>query len=158
MKFVRARVGLHAIAVVLAVSPAVFADSWKSDYGTALQAARSAHKPLLVVLEMPSDRLSETTGSNDLSSSALLKPYELCCVDASTSLGQQVAEVLGAKQFPYTVITDKDVKNIIHRKAGHYSKLDWSSMLMTYRDGQKPPSYVSDFIHSAQTTPAVCFT
>jgi hypothetical protein len=149
---------LYAIAAIAALSPSAFAEQWHRDYGSALKAARSANKPLLVVLEMPSDRLSEKGAATDLGSSALLKPYHLCCIDVSTSVGKQVAEAFGAQQFPYTVITDKDGKNIVHRKAGHYSKLDWSSMLMTYRDGQKPPSYVDEFIHSIQSTPAVCFT
>jgi hypothetical protein len=158
MKFVCAHVWLYAIAATVAISPAALAEQWQSDYGTALEAARSANKPLLVVMELPADRIIETNGSGDLSSSALLKPYQLCCIDVSTPMGQQIAEAFGARQFPYTVITDTDGKNIVHRKAGHYSKLDWSSMLMTYRDGQKPPSYVEEFIHNAQATPAVCFT
>ena len=154
---VRASVWLYAIAATAVISPAALAEQWQGDYGTALEAARSANRPLLVVMELPSDRISEKNGG-DLSSSALLKPYQVCCIDVSTSQGQQVAEAFGAREFPYTVITDSEAKNVIHRKAGHYSKLDWSSMLMTYRDGQKPPSYVQEFIHNVQATPAVCFT
>ncbi|NIP86766.1 MAG: hypothetical protein GTO03_14880 [Planctomycetales bacterium] len=158
MTCVRARIALYTLAAITTIAPAAIADDWQNDYATALEAARAAHKPLLVVMELPSDRLAATRGDSQLGSSALLKPYQLCCIDVSTSEGQKVAEAFGAERFPYTVITDKDSRNIIHRKAGHYSKLDWSSLLMTYRNGQKPPAVVNELVRQTQSTPSVCFT
>ncbi len=161
MKTVRSIVWLCAVAALLMFSTLANAIEWQDDYGVALDAARLAKKPLLIVLEMPSDRGSDSA-EGDLVGSALLKPYELCSVDVSTPVGKRVAEAFSAKEFPYTVITDRDGKNVIYRKAGHQTELDWNSLLMTYRDGKKPApiaTFASEaFIESAQASPEVCFT
>ncbi|NIL96046.1 MAG: hypothetical protein GTO53_02900, partial [Planctomycetales bacterium] len=85
MNFVRAHAGLYVLVATVVLSPAAWAEPWQTDYSTALDAARAAHKPLLVVMEMPTDRLA-AAGASQLASSALLKPYHLCCIDVSTSL------------------------------------------------------------------------
>jgi len=116
---------------------------WLPDYGEALQAARSAKQPLLVVLEKPDTketRLDEVSLTKDETEKALLELYQLCRVDVSTPYGTKVAKAFGAEQFPVTIITDKQSKSIIFRKTGHFSGAEWVSTLVTYQNGEPTTS------------------
>ena len=150
------RAGALVCAVAMSVVAVVATDGaeWNQDYGKALEAAKKNSKPLLVVFEEPSESLSDAISPAEITSGSLLNPYELCRVDVTTPMGKKVAKSFGASRFPYTVITDKQARNIICRKAGNCTRLDWTSMLMTYRDGRKPVTY----IESALAPPTVCFT
>ena len=71
MKTVRSFVCLYAVTSLLTFGNSAQAIEWSKDYGTALDAARLAKKPLLVVLEMPSDQGSNSA-SDGLAGAALL--------------------------------------------------------------------------------------
>ncbi len=108
---------------------------WLNDYGIAIQAARLAQRPLLVVLEKPDDaeqRLDFVDGSGQLGE--LLESYELCRVDVTTEYGQKVAASYGATQFPYSVITDTSCRNILFRGKGKFSLEMWERTLEVYKD------------------------
>lgn len=108
---------------------------WLNDYGVAIQAARLAQRPLLVVLENPTDagqRLDFIDGSRQIGE--LLDNYELCRVDVTTEYGKKVADSYGAKQFPYSVITDISCRNIVFRGQGKFSLETWERTLDVYKE------------------------
>lgn len=108
---------------------------WESDYGAALRAARAAKRPLLVVIEKPgsagerfdADRLA--TGQQH---KELLGRFQLCRVNAETKIGRRIAHAFGAREFPYTSITDKATRVIKFRHAGQMSGDTWLSALATH--------------------------
>ena len=116
---------------------------WESDYGRALAKTRSAQKPLLIILDNPRDaehriepvRLLKEQ-SADTHSAALLEPYELCHVDASTEYGRRVAQVFKAQTLPYMAIIDKTGRKIIYRDSGRITEGEWQTALTTHASGE----------------------
>ena len=106
---------------------------WSTHYGKAKSQATVARRPLVVVIEDPSDA-SKRMDNEILATSTLekLNEYQLCRVDASTPYGKRVAEAFGAKQLPFTAITDRKVRQITYRKVGQMSPEQWASAV----DGQ----------------------
>jgi thioredoxin-related protein len=136
---------LSYCAVVLALSffstPPSHDTQWLKDYGIAIQAARLAQRPLLVVLEKPADpeqRVDVIDGSGQISE--LLEGYELCRVDVTTEYGQKVAASYGATQFPYSVITDTSCRNILFRGKGKFSAEMWERTLDNYKETPSSPN------------------
>jgi len=114
---------------------------WETDYGKALQATRVHSKPLLIVLDNPTDQAARIQPARlrpDDTGRELLRPYQLCHVDVSTSYGQEVAKAFKAQQFPYTAIIDRGGKRIIYRKSGPFSTTDWAATLLAYKEGKDP--------------------
>lgn len=106
-------------ATAAGASPAE--SNWTTDYGKALKEARTAGKPLMVVLEdsqtsEQSREVAELTKSEE--SAKTLAKYHLCKVDVSTSEGKQVAKAFGATEFPYTAVTDVEAQHIVYRLPG----------------------------------------
>jgi len=125
-----------AASMMATASPA---PQWNTDYGKSLSAARTAQRPLLVVLDKPrvdSERISQVSLTKDATQAALLANYQLCHVDVTTPYGAKVAKAFGAKEFPYTTITDKSVSAIVFRKAGRFSTADWVTTLVAHKDGR----------------------
>ncbi len=114
---------------------------WNTDYGKALEATRANSKPLLIVLDKPGEeksRIRPVRFQPDPTARELLKPYELCHVDVTTSYGQKVAKAFKAEQFPFTAIIDRTGKRIIYKKAGSFTTTDWAVTLMAYKGGLDP--------------------
>ena len=131
---------------------------WNNDYGDALESTRVTARPLLIVLEIPSDdgsRFLPARFAPDETGEELLKPYELCRIDVDTSYGQRVAEAFQATQFPYTAIIDKAGRKIIFHKSGQLSASEWAATLLAYRAGQ---SLQLNGGHQAEKNEADCFT
>ena len=123
-------VSLVAAAVVaqsVGVTP-----RWQTDYGTALRAAQQSRRPLLVVLENPKNP-AQAVGKEALTNGhgrpELLKKFELCHVDVTTRTGKLVAEAFGARQLPYTAITDEYCRKIVDRHVGRPTAGKWIAML-----------------------------
>ncbi|MEK6249043.1 MAG: thioredoxin family protein, partial [Planctomycetales bacterium] len=117
------------------------AADWSSDYGIAYRTAQLEKKPLLIVLEKSSEpraRIRQVSTSLVQRDSALLSAYKLCRIDVTTEEGSQIAELFGATEFPQIAITDKQVDQIIFRKTGTFSDLEWASMLVSYKKGKRP--------------------
>lgn len=135
------------------------ASKWETDYGKALRAAQSTHRPLVVVLENPRDPV-QSVGEEALTSSygrpELLARFELCRVDVTTKTGKLVAEAFGAKQFPYTAVSDQSCKKIVQRHVGRPSPRKWIAMLASrIRPGQfRSPILQDNAVFSAEN----CFT
>lgn len=128
-----------AISALLAVPQQ---PQWESSYGKALEATRAADAPLLVVLDKPNSKearlspelLSETGEGSD---AALLKPYQLCHVDVTTSYGKKVAKAFHATTFPHVAIIDKTGSTVIDTKKGNIEADEWQRMLTKNKSGDK---------------------
>jgi hypothetical protein len=136
---------------------------WQADYGKALAATRSDQRPLLVVLDTPTDpkaafdaKLLAPEGEQGES----LKSYRLCRVDVSTEYGKKVAEAFGATQFPHTAIIDKTGKTVLFKKVGQIASEEWQTTLTKFQKGEasKPQTvfYRGETQTSAVTNPAYC--
>lgn len=131
-----------AAVVVSSMAAATGPIQWQADYGKALAATRTEQQqPLLIVLDNPSDPKSsieskqlEATGEQ----SNLLDAYQRCHIDVSTEYGKKVAEVFGAKEFPFTAIIDKTGSFVLCKKSGRLSESQWLETLATYQKGVRP--------------------
>jgi hypothetical protein len=114
---------------------------WESSYGKALEATRAADEPLLVVLEKPKSegaRLSPELLENDAEgSSELLKPYQLCHVDVTTTYGKKVAKAFHVDSFPHVAIIDKTGKKVIFSKTGKIQSAEWQRILTNHKSGER---------------------
>jgi hypothetical protein len=113
---------------------------WQADYGKALAATRSDQRPLLVVLDIPSDpkaSLDDSLLAAEGQQAALLEAYELCHVDVSTEYGQRVAKAFGARQFPHTAIIDRTGAVVLYKKPGPMAEGEWTATLARYKAGQR---------------------
>jgi hypothetical protein len=128
--------------------------AWHDDYAVALREARAADRPLLIVLERR-ERATRSVGTasyrGELTQQELLANYELCHIDVSTDYGKTIAAAFNATEFPYTAITDRNVKLLIYRKAGRLSTDEWNATLAAYRNGEQPPA-------EPQPRTRICFT
>ncbi|GEM_PF-3380125 len=114
---------------------------WKEHYGQALQSARSHQRPLLLVMQDPSDpncRLQQIDSVSDKDHNELLRRFELCRVDVTTPHGKKTARVFGAEQFPYTVMIGNQGKKIVFRQAGAMASEDWKNTLKSYQSSPEP--------------------
>ncbi len=105
---------------------------WSRHYDKAKHAAQTAKRPLLVVIENPSEakqRLDEERLPVDTAQQGLLGKFHLCRVDATTDYGKRVAKAFGAQQFPFTAIIDKQSRLIVFRKAGQMTRQEWRNAL-----------------------------
>ena len=144
-------------AATLATSSPI-GPQWNNDYGDALESTRATARPLLIVIESPSDdssRFLPARFAPDETGEELLKPYELCRIDIDTSYGQRVAEAFQVTQFPYTAIIDKAGRKIIFHKSGRISASEWAATLIAYRAGQSLPLNGGP---QAEKNEANCFT
>jgi len=136
----------------LVVTAATAQARWLNRYGDGLRAARTAHKPLLVVLEKPAAQAKVTPASQvvDGEQETLLADYVLCKVDASTDYGQKVAEAFNATEFPFTAIIDNQGKKVLYRRTGEINRDEWVSTLRKYRRGRQVTVVVEPYCPSCQ--------
>ncbi len=136
------------VLTTLAVSSAVAAPTpveWQADYGKALAATRTDDRPLLVVLDDPSNP-SSTVEDAQLKTEGLTS-YRLCRIDAGTEYGQKVAKVFNADQFPFTAIIDKTGSVVLHKKQGRSTDAEWNATLSSYQAGERslPVAYTTAY-------------
>lgn len=130
--------------------------AWLSDYGQALKRAQQLRKPLLVVIDIPSNavaRVEQVSHSRD-GDAELLKHYVLCRVDGSTKYGQAVARAFEAGTLPFTSIIDNRGETLLYWKPGQWTADEWTNALSYYRAGVQPVSYQPVAAQAA----AVCTT
>jgi hypothetical protein len=134
-------------------------NAWLDDYGVALEQTKKLGKPLLMVIDTPSNaaarmqQISYRTAdgtSTESNSANLLKYYVLCRVDASTKYGQAVAEAFKTSTLPHTAIIDKRGKHILFRKAGQFGSAEWTSTLTSYWRGERLVTYQASASNSYQ--------
>jgi len=134
---------VHFLALVIAAGATAATPTqleWQSDYGKALAATRADNRPLLVVLDVPSNpktAVATQQVAKDAAQEKLLGAYQLCHVDASTAYGKKVAKAFGASSFPYTAILDKSASVVLCRKVGQLSNDQWQKTLAKYQTGER---------------------
>ena len=119
---------------------------WMDNYGDALQAARAAERPLLVVLEDSDHDLKALDGNQ-----ADLEHYVVCRIDATTSYGTRVAQAFKTSSFPYAAVIDKTGRKILDRKSGSISEDALQNMLASYRSGNLPQRHTVNYRGASET-------
>ena len=102
---------------------------WKNHIGSQTRSAVTEKRPLIVVIE---DSAKESVGDHNLagkSKDVLSKQFELVKVDVRTNYGRRVAKAFGAKELPFTVVTNGDSGDIVFRKSGQMTDQDWDVAL-----------------------------
>lgn len=135
---------IHALTVTALVLSSAVASTkpveWQADYGKALAATRADDRPLLVVLDVPSDEKKAAEDDQlktDGDQAELLSQYQLCHIDASTEYGQRVAKVFKADKFPFTAIIDKTGSVVLTKKQGQLTDAEWNQTLKNYKSGER---------------------
>ncbi len=122
------------IAGLLALSSSVTAAElgYLTHYGSALEATRSASRPLLVVIGRDAN-----FADSDLlpSSSEPLKNYTVCTIDASSAYGERVAKAFRVSSLPHAAIIDKTGKTILFSQSGPISEQAWDATLARFEHG-----------------------
>ena len=135
-------IALVAGVLIVPAQPSLISSGWTNDYDAAVEAARAAGLPLLIVLE------DEGRASNPLFSLTspkvlrVLSRYRLCRLDVKSELGQRIATGYNATQFPYTLITDARCERIVFRGAGSFSQGSWERTLANYA-GPNPKTHIT---------------
>jgi hypothetical protein len=127
-------VSLWLATQFLAIAPV---PQWNSDYARAVRVARSQHQPLVVILE---DRSQEQRTASVLDHPMVkqtLRDCSVCRLDVRTRTGARLASQLNARDFPYTVVSDRSARTIVFRGAGEFNKDTWLGLLEDVID---PPS------------------
>lgn len=133
----------YLVITTLALSSAVASSKpaqWQADYGKALAATRADDRPLLVVLDDPTNpkkAVEDDQLKTDGDQAQLLAKYQLCHIDASTEYGQRVAKVFKANKFPFTAIIDKTGSIVLHKKQGQLTDAEWNETLSAYKSGER---------------------
>ena len=156
---------------LVAFGPTSVNPKWNSDYGKALEAARTAKRPLVVLIEnpkMPEQSLDRRALSKVADSNKLLAKYELCNIDVTTDVGKRVAKAFGATQLPYTAVTDSKAQKVVYRGSGHRRPKQWIAMLVArttpkttaFKVSHRPQSHYGASILGTRPTytPETCFT
>lgn len=136
-------VEVFAMTAIALMSFGVSSDSaqWQSDYGKALAATQAESRPLLIVLDNPSDPATAVSEDQLVAEGAqeeLLKAYERCHVDVTTEYGKKVADAFKATEFPFAAIIDKTGSVVLCKKTGKVTDEEWQQTLSTYQSGVKP--------------------
>jgi hypothetical protein len=137
---------------------------WQSDYGKALAASRADARPLLIVLDNPSDpqaAAEEDQLAAEGEQVELLGAYECCHVDVTTEYGKKVADAFKAEEFPFAAIIDKTGSVVLHKTAGKVSDEKWQATLAAYKTGERKAkalqtSYFRGGVSSSVQSPSYC--
>lgn len=134
---------------VLLVSAALGGDASPSvntavydDYKPAYLAAKSANRPLLVIINPGTEGDAKPLELDDLTRSghrrAILGDYVVAVIDASTPEGQKAHKLFGSPALPRVSVIDKQQKWQIYRTSKSLNAEDWNIVLAKYRKGQAP--------------------
>lgn len=138
---------------------------WQSDYGKALEASRTDARPLLIVLDNPSDPQAAAAEDQLVAKGEqeeLLSAYECCHVDVSTDYGKKVADAFHAEEFPFAAIIDKTGSVVLCKKTGKVSDEEWQETLATYQNGERSKIIQTSFFRGSEgvttsvESPAYC--
>lgn len=153
-------VELLTMTVIAFSTVGVSADAvqWQSDYGKALAASRADARPLLIVLDNPSDPKSAVKESQLAAAGEqeeLLGAYECCHVDVTTEYGKKVADAFKAEEFPFAAIIDKTGSVVLHKTAGKMSDKKWQKTLATYKAGERQTKTIQTSYYRGEATSSV---
>lgn len=123
---------------------------WETDYGKALRATRADDRPLLVVLESPTEgnqaikQVAHTETVSQEREAELLSSYQLCRIDVTTDYGKKVAGAFKATSFPHTSVIDKTGSVVIFAKTGQLADSEWMETLATYKHGNRSDAILAE--------------
>lgn len=146
------------VIAVMTAGVATDAVEWQSDYGKALEASRADSRPLLIVLDNPSDpqaAAAEDQLAAEGEQEELLGAYECCHVDVTTEYGKKVADAFKAEEFPFAAIIDKTGSVVLHKAAGKVSNEEWHATLATYKTGERTKVIQTSFFRGGEVTSSV---
>ncbi len=132
---------------VLLVSAALGGDATVNvdvygDYKPAYMAAKSANRPLLVIINPGAESEAKPLDLEDVRRSGhrreLLGDYVVAVIDASTPEGQKAHKLFGSPALPRVSVIDKQQKWQIYRTSQSLTAEDWNLVLVKYRKGQAP--------------------
>ena len=133
------KTGLAFLTLFVVTSTVQAAESsWLTNYGDAMELARTTARPLLLVISHD-DLFPVSTGQPAQPSHDLLDAYVLCRIDANSAYGKRVAEAFHATELPHSVIIDKTTKKILYRKAGRATNDAWNATLTKYQSEATSP-------------------
>ena len=119
------------LAVAALTAPAA-TPVWIADYGVALEHTREAHRPLLVVMDVPNDPAQSIATEWLEADQSALNNYELCRVDVTTEYGKRV---FNATSFPHVAIIDRSGSVILDRIEGEIDQTKWEAALAHHKSG-----------------------
>ena len=117
---------------------------WTPNYTEALNQTHDTSKPLLVVIDNPSEpelRAEHASTKPGKKQAELLGSYELCRVDITTEHGKQVADAFGVQKFPFMAIIDKTGSGVLYQNSGKMDTAEWDEKLAEYKDGEMPGTH-----------------
>lgn len=125
----------YATACLIVVGSPIGGPKWSRDYDRSIEAARSHHRPLLLLMENGADpsskfELADVEGSSE--AAELLGTYETCRLDVQTEDGRLIAEGYGVSEYPCVLISDEGCRRIVFRGAGQLSASFWRQTLASY--------------------------
>jgi hypothetical protein len=110
-------------------------------YTKAYRAAAQVKRPMLVVLNPPSEQVAAGSALSiqalreDAEISQLLEHYVVAEIDTGTEHGKKVHELFGNKPLPRIVVIDNAQKMQIYRTSEHLETSKLKEVLETYQDG-----------------------
>lgn len=120
--------------------------NWIPNYPEALNRSHESSKPLLLVIDNPSEpnlRTEHTCRPLDKMQAELLNNYERCHVDVTTNHGKQVAKAFGVQRFPFVAIIDTTASRVLYRKTGKIHMAEWIGKLAVHGGGETSRLYVA---------------
>jgi uncharacterized protein (DUF1778 family) len=146
------------VIAISTVGVSTDAVEWQSDYGKALEASRADARPLLIVLDNPSDpqaAVEENQLAAEGEQQELLGAYECCHVDVTSEYGKKVADAFKAHEFPFAAIIDKTGSVVLHKTAGKMSDETWQKTLATYKAGERQTKAIQTTYFRGEVTSSV---
>lgn len=110
-------------------------------YTKAYHAAADVKRPMLVILNPPSDQVAAGNAISvnklreDAEISKLLESYVVAEIDTGTDHGKKVHELFGNKPLPRLVVIDNTQKLQIYRSSDQLESTKIKEVLETYQDG-----------------------
>lgn len=133
------------------------AGDWAPGYRTALKLAQESGKPILVIIDEPSnqDAKLQTVAFEKSSSSALAASFVLCRIDASTEYGQTMAKLFQAESTPFTAVVGADGRYQLFRHAGQFTPEAWQAMLVRFQTEPAAPPAAPPAATPPASTPEI---
>lgn len=116
-------------------------DQTFASYTQAYRAAADVKRPMLVILNPPSDQVAAENAISieklreDAEIRELLGHYVVAEIDTGTAHGQQVHRLFGSQPLPRVVVIDSNQKLQVYRTSEHLEQSKLKEVLETYQDG-----------------------
>lgn len=136
--------GISLLLIAGMMAPDQAEETHFDNYGDAYRAAKELKLPLLVILN-PGDK--EVADVKPITMEAvrktgkrrgLLEDYVVAVVDTGTRRGQKTHQLFKSPELPRVVVIDKQQKSQIFQTSEKLYGQLWTTILETYREGERP--------------------